>query len=375
MTNKNYLFSNTEGDRYVIRIPGFATEQFIDRGAEEKNSVEAFSFGFNPAKILCCDPMQGRQVTKYIENGWQRPYEDFYSEDVITQVAALLKSIHSSKLNFQNRVDVFRKIQCVIDLLTGKAVFPQEFFPLRQKIEAFQDVFSIPSFEFLPSHGDPVPGNFIQIKEKWMLLDWEYSGLNDPAWDLGLLSSVMNYSPTLEYVLINLYKTQQPELLWAKMQLFKPLIEYWLGLWGLLQQASRENQAEKEFFSCFTLSRFYKAEKYLESTEFSEALHLLRGVPYEKKNTSKTTPEWVQRDDMFSNNSYLYNEEGEKRFIKSYVPYRAPLLFPNFPIFSDEGGEFLIISIQFGCWICPYCGILTSQEKRFCMSPCCMMHE
>src|SRR5699024_115602 len=35
-----------------------------------------------------------------------------------------------------------------------------------------------------PCHNDTVPENFIKGKDNMYLIDWEYSGANDPMWDL-----------------------------------------------------------------------------------------------------------------------------------------------------------------------------------------------
>ena len=39
-----------------------------------------------------------------------------------------------------------------------------------------------------PCHCDPLCENFLDTGERMWIVDWEYSGMNDPMWDLGDLS-------------------------------------------------------------------------------------------------------------------------------------------------------------------------------------------
>ena len=40
----------------------------------------------------------------------------------------------------------------------------------------------------VPCHCDPLCENFIDTGARMWVVDWEYSGMNDPMWDLGDLS-------------------------------------------------------------------------------------------------------------------------------------------------------------------------------------------
>lgn len=282
LTNKNYLFSGHNTIRYVIRIPGYATDLFIDRESERKNSIRAFNCGFNPARIVCFDIRNGTQITTYVEESTQLPFQDLYKKEMVCRVAHLLKRLHSSKINFQNRVDIFQKLEKLIDLLKKQnTVFPSGFYLLQQKMEEMKQYLSSPFFEQLPSHGDPVPSNFILVSGELMLLDWEHSGLNDPAWDLALLSCVVNYSNEMDQWLIQYYNLEETSLLYKKMLFFKPIIEYWLGTWGLLQVLVKETVTEKDFFIYFSSSRFAKGQRYMDQLEFQEVLQFLKEKKYE----------------------------------------------------------------------------------------------
>ena len=346
LTNKNYVFSDETGVRYVLRIPGFGTDKFINRSVEFANSKEAFHLGFNPAKIFNCDEKNGSQITEYIENFVSYSFEDFYRTEVIQEIAVLLKKIHMSNLHFKNRIDLFDRIgKLTIFLEKNHAQLPPDFYRLSKKISTLQQDLLLPCFLHIPSHGDPVPSNFMLVAGNLMLLDWEYSGLNDPAWDLVFLSSIMNYSQEIEKHLLSFYGDPDPVFLRAKMQFFKPLTEYWLGLWGFSQTLNCL-QEQQDFFRYFSLARLGKAQQLLESKEFANARALVHA---------------------YDSSSPFYEEKG-KLYLKFYIDPQRPLL-TAFPKLSEEIG---LTPIQLGLWICPYCGILNPIEKRCCISPNCM---
>ena len=47
-----------------------------------------------------------------------------------------------------------------------------------------------------PCHCDPLAENFLDTGERMWIVDWEYSGMNDPMWDLGDLSVEASLRPT-----------------------------------------------------------------------------------------------------------------------------------------------------------------------------------
>ncbi len=263
MTNENYLGSDNEYQKYVVRIPGFSTEQFIDRLAEFRNSHEAFKKQFNPAKCLFYDQTSGIKITEYIKNFKTLQFEDFYKREIIKKIAGFLRSIHQSDMLFTNEIKIFDRIESLAKILMNHSIeLPSDYFIAKDGIEQLKKDFQLVFFEKRPCHGDPVPSNFMIFSNHLMLFDWEYSGLCDPAWDLAFLSSVMDYSQDLDCQLIKFYGGTYSETLHAKLAFFKPIVELWLGLWGLLQTTNQDDYLKKEFFRYFAIARFRKSQNY-----------------------------------------------------------------------------------------------------------------
>ncbi len=77
----------------------------------------------------------------------------------------------------------------------------------------------------------------------------------------------------------------------------------------------------------------------------------------------------------YSGNSsyYIYDEEGKPLFLKMYFEGMAPETLFDCPILSDQNGRFFPISIEFGHWICPYCGILNPIDQVHCVNISCFV--
>jgi hypothetical protein len=94
----------------------------------------------------------------------------------------------------------------------------------------------------LPSvacHCDPLCENFLDTGERMWIVDWEYSGMNDPMWDLGDLSVEGGFGPDQdEEMLAAYFGGPVPEADRARMVIYKAMCDLLWTLWGLIQLAN-----------------------------------------------------------------------------------------------------------------------------------------
>jgi thiamine kinase-like enzyme len=106
-----------------------------------------------------------------------------------------------------------------------------------------------------PCHNDTWPPNFIDDGSVLHLLDWEYSGMNDPAWDLADLSVEAGLDEAAEAHLLATYGTGHDPGLPARVAALKPVTDLLWGLWALVQHAVGHPADDFEAYGSARLAR------------------------------------------------------------------------------------------------------------------------
>jgi thiamine kinase-like enzyme len=180
LTNVSYKVT-TGGAAYVLRLAGDGTAEYIDRKAEEHNARVAAEAGVN-AEVIFFDATDGTMVTRFVE-GISMNAGDGFGRDsgAPVRVAQALKRVHSLGRVFRSRFDVFAAIDGYLDLLHGwRMALPEDYYEVGQRARAVRLALEASPAALVPCHNDPWPGNLLEADGRIYLIDWEYSGMNDP---------------------------------------------------------------------------------------------------------------------------------------------------------------------------------------------------
>lgn len=182
LTNYNYKMKIGNVD-YVIREPGLMTEKMIDRHIECVNNNIASELGISSTCIYF-DEDSGMKISRYIKSR-NIALCDPCAKANVQAVVRLIKMLHTSGRHFPNTFDwrvELAKYERIIASLKG--VLPFGYPGLRDELFHFLEQ-NIKSKILCPCHNDTVPENFLLDNTgRYYLIDWEYSGMNDPAWDV-----------------------------------------------------------------------------------------------------------------------------------------------------------------------------------------------
>lgn len=205
LTNYNYIM-NIKGTEYVIRQPGGMTNQIIDRKVEKVNNKLASELGLN-SEVVYFDEISGIKISAYIKNSKNVAITDPCSEGNLRAVSSLMKKIHLSPVRFPNSFDWQKELQKyeeIVRELNGDFFF--DYADLKNKLLEFAHK-NITSTNSCPCHNDTVPENIlVNDNGRAFLIDWEYSGMNDPSWDVAayILESKLT-EESIEYLLLEYY--------------------------------------------------------------------------------------------------------------------------------------------------------------------------
>jgi thiamine kinase-like enzyme len=125
-----------------------------------------------------------------------------------------------------------------------------------------------------PCHNDPWPGNFVDGGLRMYLIDWEYSGMNDPMWDLADLSVEANFDAPKDRTLLEAYfGGQPPGDARRRFGMHKPMCDLFWSLWGFLQTVNgNANIGPGEDFLAYANDRHEKCKARLSAPSLSALL-------------------------------------------------------------------------------------------------------
>lgn len=258
MTNKNYKVIIGK-EAYILRIPGVGTENMISRNNEMVNSKLAADIGLN-VDIIKFDEKTGIKISKFIEGAETLTSRAAMKEENMALVADLLRRLHYSHINMENRFDVFEEIHNYENILNEYNVELYEDYDLiREKVMRLKDLINNYSLKLVPSHNDTVPENFIKDENgRMFLIDWEYSGLNDEMWDLAAHSLECNFTEEDDELFF--YKYFEGEIEKndkIKFLINKILQDFLWSIWTLIKEAKGDD------FGTYGLDRYNRAKKNL----------------------------------------------------------------------------------------------------------------
>ena len=116
---------------------------------------------------------------------------------------------------------------------------PEDYYEVEREAQAVRRVLFATPVLLAPCHNDPWPGNFVMaFGGRLHLIDWEFSGMNDPMWDLGDLSVEAGFGPEQDRTMIEAYcgcGYVHPAL-YARLELYKALSDFLSYAQGRLER-------------------------------------------------------------------------------------------------------------------------------------------
>ena len=257
-------------DRYVLRIPGEGTEQYIDRKIEAHNTRIAAEAGVS-ARVLFFDESDGLMLCSFLDGSTMTP-ESFRSMKGAPARAALaLKRMHDSGMEFRFRFELFSMIDDYLATLAKLgATLPEGYHEVVRDAEAVRSALAGNPTKLAPCHCDPLAENFIDDGKRMWIVDWEYSGMNDPIWDLGDVSVEAGFTPAHDEEMMQAYcGGSVPDSLFGRMTIYKAMCDLLWTLWGLIQHAN--NNPVDDFWT-YSVNRFERCKTLMASDDFGHHL-------------------------------------------------------------------------------------------------------
>lgn len=236
LTNRNIKVETEKGD-YVARISSNESSLLsIDRDNEFFNSKIAADIGVG-APVYDYQSEQGLLVIGFLRG---RTYEGNDVAQNAIRLAQSVKKLHSAP-KFKLDFDFFKVQAGYLKIVQDRGFrIPDGYLDLLKIKEDLRDAFKATDSGKVPCNNDLLPGNFIDDGEKIWLIDYEYSGNNDPCFELGNIWSESGQGiETLENLIIGYFGAMLPEK-YARTWLYAVMAKYGWTLWASIQDGISE---------------------------------------------------------------------------------------------------------------------------------------
>ena len=199
----------------------------------------------------------GIKVNQYIENA-----ETLDSATIKTKfekIAPILQTIHASGKELKGEFAPFEEIKKYESLIQGEISYPN-YEAVRKSVLSLKNELEKIGVDKKSCHIDLVPENFIEAPDGHLyLIDWEYSSMNDPMWDLAALFLESEFTTDEEDSFLSYYESEQTPVSREKIRIYKILQDIIWSLWTIYKE---ENGAD---FGDYGITRYNRAVKELQS--------------------------------------------------------------------------------------------------------------
>jgi thiamine kinase-like enzyme len=187
------------------------------------------------------------------------------------RAAGVFKRMHDCRRPFKFRFELFSMMDDYLGHLAKLgATLPEGYHDMVGEAEAVRRVLDANPGTLAPCHCDPLCENFLDDGERMWLVDWEYSGMNDPIWDLGDLSVEADFGDAEDQEMMEAYcGGAVAPAVFARMVIYKAMCDLLWTLWGLIQHAN-DNPAED--FWAYAVKRFERCKALMGSRDFGRHL-------------------------------------------------------------------------------------------------------
>ena len=266
---------DTGSDRYVLRIPGKGTEDYIDRAVEIHNARVAARADVS-AEVIHADADSGVMLSRHIDGIVTMTPEAFAErEGAAARAGRAFKKMHDWNEPFEFRFELFAMIDDYLKILDQRnAELPEGYADVVDAAQPVREALDRNPAPLAPCYCDPLCENLFDNGERMWIVDWEYSGMNDPLWDLGDLSVEASLTPAQDRELIEAYCGGDPSQSdFGRMIIYKAMCDLLWTLWGLIQHAD-DNPAED--FWAYAIGRFERCKALMATAEFGDHVTAVR---------------------------------------------------------------------------------------------------
>ena len=271
ITNNNFKII-VNGSLFFVSIPGRNSRLLgVDWYNKFYNARICGVAGLSP-KVVQHFPLQGALVQEFLLYALCS-VESLQCLSLQRRLVHTVKALHSGA-GFWQDFDMF----CLIEFYTKtikdrEFVLPAGYADYREQIRKMGEALAPYREKLVPCHNDLLPENVMDDGSRVFLLDFDYSGNNDPCFDLGSISVEAGYDDTQIRELAKAYYGLVSDTIIARIYLHGILGDVGWSLWSAIQAEISDIDFD---FKEYGLTRWNRSVERMESSEFDRWLRNVR---------------------------------------------------------------------------------------------------
>jgi thiamine kinase-like enzyme len=263
LTNRNYRVE-VDGVPHFVRIPGAGTDLLaVDRANELHNTRAAAEAGVG-ARVLHRLARWDVIVLEWLD-ARTMSNDAFQVPDQPARIAEALRRLHAGprfRDDFDMVVLAARYLRVIDERGISVPAGYREHLPAVPRIDVALRARPLPT---VPCHNDLLAENYLDDGDRLWIVDYEYSGNNDPTFELGNTAQELGFDQARLRELVGAYFGETTPALLARCRLQMIMSDVGWTLWAAIQ--ARISHIDYDFWR-WAEDRSTRAQAMIDGPDF-----------------------------------------------------------------------------------------------------------
>jgi thiamine kinase-like enzyme len=194
---------------------------------------------------------------------------DLRAEGMGTRIAESLRRLHAGP-RFHQDFNMFPLVKYYLDIVEQHDVLiPEGFYERMPTVADVDRAVAVNALPSVPCHNDLLAENYIDDGRQLWIIDFEYSGNNDPCFELGDTAQECAFDDERRAELCEAYFGRLDPVQLARMELHAFMADVGWTLWAAIQ--AKISDIDYDFWG-WAEERWDRAVTLMDSAEFPKLL-------------------------------------------------------------------------------------------------------